>query len=162
MYVTALMTFVLRRLGLKAGTLPKLGFTPTQNHVLRHRTRLLTVLLSKKPHTIAETLVKPCALDIVELVCGKNERKKVEAVPLSNDVIHSRIVEMSSNVLKQVIEELNASPFPFSMQLDESTDVSQCSQLLVFVRYVKHDTRSIKEEFLLRLTFRNYEGFRCL
>ncbi|CAG9564712.1 unnamed protein product [Danaus chrysippus] len=55
---------------------------------------------------------------------------------------------MSSNVLKQVIEELNASPFPFSMQLDESTDVSQCSQLLVFVRYVKHDTRSIKEEFL--------------
>ncbi|GBP11288.1 Protein ZBED8 [Eumeta japonica] len=121
---------------------------PTQNHVLRHRTRLLTVLLSKKPHTIAETLVKPCALDIVELVCGKNERKKVEAVPLSNDVIHSRIVEMSSNVLKQVIEELNASPFPFSMQLDESTDVSQCSQLLVFVRYVKHDTRSIKEEFL--------------
>ncbi|GBP10374.1 Protein ZBED8 [Eumeta japonica] len=96
------------------------------------------------------------------IVCGKNERKKVEAVPLSNDVIHSRIVEMSSNVLKQVIEELNASPFPFSMQLDESTDVSQCSQLLVFVRYVKHDTRSIKEEFLLRLTFRNYEGFRCL
>lgn len=63
--------------------------------------------------------MKPCALDIVELVCGKNERKKVEAVPLSNDIIHSRIVEMSSNVLKQVIEELNASPFPFSMQLDE-------------------------------------------
>ncbi|XP_030747824.1 protein ZBED8-like [Sitophilus oryzae] len=74
-------------------------------------------------------------------------QKNVEAVPLSNDVIHSRIVEMSSNVL-QVVEELIVSPFPFSIQLDESTDVSQCSQLLVFVRYVQQDTRSIKEEFL--------------
>ncbi|KAL0879709.1 hypothetical protein ABMA27_003424 [Loxostege sticticalis] len=133
----------------KAGTLPKLGFTPTQKPCLEASYKVAyRIAQQKKPHTIAETLVKPCALDIVELVCGKDERKKVEAVPLSNDVIHSRIVEMSSNVLKQVIEELNASPFPFSMQLDESTDVSQCSQLLVFVRYVKHDTRSIKEEFL--------------
>lgn len=133
----------------KAGTLPKLGFTPTQKPCLEASYKVAyRIAQQKKPHTIAETLVKPCALDIVEIVCGKDEKKKVEAVPLSNDVIHSRIVEMSSNVLKQVIEELNASPFPFSMQLDESTDVSQCSQLLVFVRYVKHDTRLIKEEFL--------------
>ena len=44
------------------------------------------------------------------------------------------------------MEELAATPFPFSIQLDETTDVSQCSQLLVFVRYVHADT--IKEEFL--------------
>ena len=44
------------------------------------------------------------------------------------------------------MEELKASPFPFSMQLDESTDVSQCAQLLVHVRYMHADT--IKEEFL--------------
>lgn len=60
---------------------------------------------------------------------------------------------MSSNILQQVIEELNSSPFQFSMQLHESTDVSQCSQLLVFVRYVHHETQSIKEEFL----FWNYK-----
>lgn len=133
----------------KSGTLPKLGFTPTQKPCLEASYKVAyRIAQQKKPHTIAETLIKPCALDIVELVCGKDHRKKVEAVPLSNDVIHSRIVEMSSNVLKQVIEELNASPFPFSMQLDESTDVSQCSQLLVFVRYEQHETRSIKEEFL--------------
>ncbi|XP_030765502.1 protein ZBED8-like [Sitophilus oryzae] len=54
---------------------------------------------------------------------------------------------MSSNVL-QVVEELIASPFPFSIQLDESTDVSQCNQLFVFVRYVQQDTCSIKEDFL--------------
>lgn len=133
----------------KTGTLPKLGFIPTQKPCLEASYKVAyRIAQQKKPHTIAETLVKPCALDIVELVCGKDQRKKIEAVPLSNDVIRSRIVEMSSNVLKQVIEELNSSLFPFSMQLDESTDVSQCSQLLVFVRYVHHDTRSIKEEFL--------------
>jgi hypothetical protein len=32
------------------------------------------------------------------------------------------------------------------MQLDETSDISQCSQLLVFVRYVHTD--AIKQEFL--------------
>ncbi|GFS29371.1 protein ZBED8 [Nephila pilipes] len=83
---------------------------------------------------------------MVELVCGLEQRKKLEAIPLSNDVIQSRIVEISCNILKQIINELKASPFPFSMQLDETTDISNCSQLLLFVRYVSADT--IKEEFL--------------
>ena len=34
------------------------------------------------------------------------------------------------------------------MQLDESTDVSQCSLLLVFVPCVHLETQSTKEEFL--------------
>jgi hypothetical protein len=41
---------------------------------------------------------------------------------------------------------LAASPFPFSMQLDETTDISQCTQFFVFVRYVHAD--AIKEDFL--------------
>ncbi|XP_042217594.1 protein ZBED8-like, partial [Homarus americanus] len=60
----------------------------------------------KKPHTIGETLVKPCALEMVELVCGLEQRKKIAAVPLSNDVIHSTIVDISSNILKQAIDIL--------------------------------------------------------
>jgi len=83
---------------------------------------------------------------MVELVCGLEPRKKIEAVSLSNDVIHFRKVDIYCNILKQVMEELAAMPFPFSMQLDESTDISQCSQLLVFIRYVHAD--AIKEEFL--------------
>lgn len=133
----------------KAGTLSKLGFTPTQKPCLEASYKVAyRIARQKKPHTIAESLVKPCTLDIVELVCGADQRKKVEAVPLSNDVIRSRISDMSANILKQIIEELNSSAFPFSMQLDESTDVSQCSQLLVFVRYVHNETNCFKEEFL--------------
>lgn len=151
----------------KSGTLPKLGFTPTQKPCLLASYKVAyRIAQQKKPHTIAETLIKPCALDVVELVCGPDQRKKIEGVPLSDDVIHSRIVEMSSNVLQQVVDELKAPPFPFSMQLDESTDVSHCSQLLVFVRYVHNATKTMKEEFLfcnsLTLTTKAVDVFEMI
>lgn len=82
---------------------------------------------------------------MVELVCGLEQRKKLETLPLSNDMICSRIVDFSFNILKNITEELAALLFLFSMQLDETTDISQRSQL-VFVRYVHAD--AIKEEFL--------------
>ena len=44
------------------------------------------------------------------------------------------------------MEELPSSPFPFSLQLDKSTDVSYCSQLVSYVRYVNGD--KIEEKFL--------------
>lgn len=42
----------------------------------------------KKPHTTGKTLVKSDALETVKLVCGLEQRKKLEAFPLSYDVIH--------------------------------------------------------------------------
>ena len=100
----------------------------------------------KKPHTIAESLIKPCALEMVELVIGPSERKEIEKIPLSNSVIKSRVADISDNILKQVLLELTNSPAKFSLQLDESTDVSQCAHLIVFVRYAHEG--NIKEEFL--------------
>lgn len=61
-------------------------------------------------------------------------------MPLLNNVI-----DMSSNIMKQVMKELAAIQFPISIQLDESTDVSHHNQLLVFVRYVNAD--AIKKHF---------------
>ena len=52
---------------------------------------------------------------------------------------------MSIDVKEQVLTEIKSSPL-FSFQLDESTDVSSCSQLLVFVRYI--NSGDIKDEFL--------------
>ncbi|GAA6099628.1 protein ZBED8 [Tachysurus ichikawai] len=53
---------------------------------------------------------------------------------------------MSKDILAQVFADLISSPARFSLQLDETTDVSNLSQLAVFVRYVKGDL--IKEDFL--------------
>ena len=83
---------------------------------------------------------------MVEIVCGTKKRKALKSVPLFNDTIQSKIGDISANILKQVMEELKTTPFPFSLQLDESSDISNCCQLLVFIRYVHADT--IKEEFL--------------
>jgi hypothetical protein len=85
---------------------------------------------------------------MVELVCGLEQRKSLEAVPLSNDGLRSGIVDIYFNTLKHVIEELEASPFSFSMNLNKTTDISQRSQLLAFDRYVHAD--AIKEEFVIR------------
>jgi len=128
----------------KGGTLPKFGFIKTQKPCLEASYKVAyCIAKEKKPHTIGETWVKPCALEMNEPFCGTEHRKKLEAVPLSNDAINLRITDISNDILEQVMEELKASPFPFSVQLDESTDVSQCAQLLAYVRYMHAD--AIKE-----------------
>ena len=54
---------------------------------------------------------------------------------------------MSADVMEQVIQDMKSAPLGiFSIQLDESTDVANCSQLLVYVRYVYEG--DFKDEFL--------------
>jgi hypothetical protein len=76
---------------------------------------------------------------MVELVCELEQRKTLEAVPLPNYVIRSTTTDVSSKIFKNVTKETAASPFPFSIQLNKTTDMSQCSQLFVFVRYLHAD-----------------------
>jgi hypothetical protein len=87
-----------------------------------------------KSLTIGENLIKPCALQMVKVVLGKQQRKQTAEIPLSNDVINSRILDMSADVLDQLMEELKKLTLPFGPQLAESTDEAQCNQLLAFVR----------------------------
>ena len=47
---------------------------------------------------------------------------------------------MRDDILKQVITDIKSSPTKISMQLDESTDVAKCCQLLAIVRYAKGET----------------------
>ncbi|XP_042213890.1 zinc finger BED domain-containing protein 5-like, partial [Homarus americanus] len=54
---------------------------------------------------------------------------------------------MAIDIKDQVVQEIKSSAFGlFSIQLDESTDVASCSQLMVLARYVH--SGSFKEEFL--------------
>ena len=82
---------------------------------------------------------------MVKLILGKTSAKKIQQVSLSNDTIKRRISLMATDVKQQVIAEIKSSPM-FSIQVDESTDVASCSQLLVFVRYIHME--DAKEEFL--------------
>ena len=51
------------------------------------------------------------------------------------------------NILQQVISDICRSESGFAIQLDESTDVTNCAQLLIFVQYVGKE--GVKEEFLM-------------
>jgi len=63
--------------------LPKFGFVKTQKPCLKASYEVAyRIANEKKAHTIGETLVKPCAVEMTELVCGTEHRKKLEAVPL--------------------------------------------------------------------------------
>ncbi|KAL4084165.1 hypothetical protein QTP88_027998 [Uroleucon formosanum] len=116
----------------KSGILPKLGFVPPQKPCLEASYKVAyRIARSKKPHTIGESLIKPCALEMVELVCGLEQRKKIEAIPLSYDTINSRISDMSTNILEQVIRELDSTSFPFSMQLDETLIKKEIPDIII-------------------------------
>ena len=81
---------------------------------------------------------------MVRLVVCDDAARKLDDISVSNDTVSRRINEISLNIEEQVVDEIKKSLF--AIQLDESTDVSQFSQLLAFVRYVHGG--NFKEEFL--------------
>ncbi|XP_026579563.1 protein ZBED8-like [Pseudonaja textilis] len=100
---------------------------------------------NKKPYTIGEDLVKPAALKMAEIMCGQNEAKKLNCVPLSARVVKERVSILAKNVRQQVISSVKESKY-FAIQLDETTDVSSNFQLMVYVRY--KGLHLIEEELL--------------
>ena len=105
------------------------------------------IVKQKKPHSIGETLIKPCVLKMADKMLGKDAERKLESVSLSNSTIQRRIRDLSDDIKCQVVEEIkNASFGLFAIQIDESTDISSCAQLMVFAKYIYNDT--FKEEFL--------------
>lgn len=98
-----------------------------------------------KPHTIGETLLLPAARDMVQAVLGEKAATEIQKVPLSNNTVKRRIDDMSSNIEETLILQLQECTY-FALQIDESTDVTNMAQLLVFVRFDYHE--DIREEFL--------------
>ena len=84
------------------------------------------------------------------MVCCVSEDesvKKLNSISLSNNTVQRRIEEILVDILQQVISDICRSESGFAIQLDESTDVTNCAQLLIFVRYVGKE--GVKEEFLI-------------
>jgi len=91
--------------------------------------------------------MKPCVLKIADVVLGRDAENELATVSLSNNTIQRRIKDLSCDIKSQVVEQIETAPFVFfAIQLDESTDISSCSQLMVFAKYIYNGT--FKEEFL--------------
>ncbi|XP_072391924.1 zinc finger BED domain-containing protein 5-like [Diabrotica undecimpunctata] len=106
----------------------------------------LRIAKSGKAHTIGEELLLPAAKDMVTCMLSEASAKKLELISLSNNTVQRWIDSMASNVKNKVINHVKSSDF-FSIQLDESTDVTNYAQLMVYVRYI-HENKTIKKDYL--------------
>ncbi|KAJ1190442.1 hypothetical protein NDU88_007180 [Pleurodeles waltl] len=104
----------------------------------------------KKPFTEAE-LVKTCFLSAAEILFENYSNKssilkEIGALQLSDSTCARRIEAMGENIQEQVIKAVRESLF-FSIAMDESTDIGDVAQLLVWVRYLDQSLHP-KEELL--------------
>ena len=95
-----------------------------------------------KPHTIAES---PACVTIAKIFCGNADAAEIKNIPLSDNTINRRITDMSVDIEKRVVLKLKAADL-FANQVDESTDISEKSRLLAFIRFIENDVTV--EEFL--------------
>ncbi|GBM21774.1 Zinc finger BED domain-containing protein 5 [Araneus ventricosus] len=78
---------------------------------------------------------------------GEDHVQKINNIPLSNSTNSWRIKDMTIDIEATINERIKISPF-FSIQVDESTDGSDLSILLVIVRYL--NVNELEENLLLR------------
>lgn len=97
------------------------------------------------PHTIAEKLIVPAMKILASQICDKKQENQLNSLALSNNTVKRRIVEMADNIEETVVGHLKQCNC-FSLQVDESTDISNNANLICFVRYDFEN--SIHEEFL--------------
>ncbi|KAG6941050.1 zinc finger BED-type containing 5 [Chelydra serpentina] len=83
---------------------------------------------------IGETLVKPAAKVMVQVMIGNKASKTIDRVPLSNNTVHRRITDMAKNIKQQLLSRVQKSRY-HALQADESTDGVNLANLLLFVRY---------------------------
>ncbi|XP_068219219.1 zinc finger BED domain-containing protein 5-like [Palaemon carinicauda] len=102
------------------------------------------IALKSKSHTLAESVILPACKKIVQSMFGEKAEKEISKIPLSNDTIHRRILDLSENIEKKVQKKLQDSTF--ALTVDESTDISNTSHLLAFVQFI--DGSEIINQFL--------------
>jgi hypothetical protein len=92
----------------------------------------------------------------------------LQLLQISRDIFHAHhyfeimimVVTGPAGISHVIAVFLAASPLSFSMQLVKTTDISQCSQLLVFLRYVHAD--AIKgNSYFVSVPFGNYKDSQC-
>ncbi|GFW51290.1 protein FAM200A [Trichonephila clavipes] len=98
-----------------------------------------------KPHTIGESLILPAATKMASIMHGDEYGNELKTIPLSRETVSRRISEMSRNIESEVIKRIQNSSV-FALQLDETTDISKMSQLIIYVRFIFNE--AITQMFL--------------
>ena len=60
----------------------------------------------KQPHTIAEELIQPAAVDFATTMIRERAAEKLKLVPLSNDTMCCRIDDMADEIHDKLIDQV--------------------------------------------------------
>ena len=106
----------------------------------------LSEMIAKSSRPFTEGLfIKECLLKASDILCP-DKKKLFEGISLSPNTVANRITDLAANVKDQLI--LTSKNFEaYSIALDESTDVSDTTQCVVFIRGVDSNL-NVTEEFL--------------
>ena len=104
----------------------------------------LRIAIAMKPFTEG-SFVKECMLAVADSICPE-KKKEFANISLSARTVSRRVEEMATDVRLTLKDHLKTFTC-FSVALDESTDVKDTSQLVVFIRGVTEDMQ-VNEEFL--------------
>ncbi|KAI5150109.1 hypothetical protein ENBRE01_1306 [Enteropsectra breve] len=104
----------------------------------------ITNILAKlgKPFTDGN-IIKSCLLTAVEELCPE-QFELFHSICLSPRSIARRIDEIGNNITDQLVERTKAFKW-FSLALDESTDITDTAQLLIFIRGISAEFEITEE-----------------
>ena len=69
------------------------------------------IALAGEAHTIAENLIKPCLLEAAKILLSKNDYRKSESIPLSNNTVFPRKDNMGVYIKSEVYSRLQQADF---------------------------------------------------
>ena len=101
---TTLTQFKQKRARFNANaTITSCGFVSVDKPILTASYEVAYLIAKQgKPHIIGEILVKPGVMQLAKIKLGKEVGNKLSLVPLSNDVVKSRINDISEDILSQI------------------------------------------------------------
>ena len=95
-----------------------------------------------------ESVVLPC-LEIAAdtLHGGKKAISKVRQIPLSDNTTKHRCDGILEDLLKQLLDKLKKA-HSYGIQFDETTDISDEVQLIVYCKFINEEAKTIVEHYL--------------
>jgi hypothetical protein len=97
----------------------------------------LELAKSKKPFSDG-SLVKKCAIEMAKACADSGMAENFGTVSLSHQRVARRVTHMDEHVRRRLCNVIEKSIY-FSLCLNDSTDQTDVSQLLIFVRAIQSD-----------------------
>ncbi|XP_025422772.1 zinc finger BED domain-containing protein 5-like [Sipha flava] len=99
--------------------------TKTVNEKTTEASYLVSYQIAQRgeAYTIAESLIKPCAMEMVKCMLDEKSAKEISKIQLSNDTVANRINDLAADIQNELIFRLKSCKF--ALKMDEYPQLSQ-------------------------------------